>query len=67
MSEEKESVTVGTPMIRSRFVTLTVEKAEDGGPRIILEGDYLRVSGFMPGESIDAIIQPDLISLLRLD
>lgn len=53
--------------IHSRFITVTVEEGEDGKPRLVLEGPYMEIAGFRIGESVDAIIQEDLISLLRLD
>lgn len=53
--------------IRSRFITLTVEAGRDGKPRLILEGPYMEIASFEIGESVDVIIQKDLISLLRLD
>lgn len=56
-----------TRSLRSQFVTLIVERGADGNPRLVLEGAPMAASGFEPGDAVEAIIQPDLISLLRLD
>lgn len=56
-----------TRALRSQFLTLMVERGSDGKPRLVLEGVSMTASGFEPGDSVEAIIQPDLISILRLD
>lgn len=53
--------------LRSQFVTLIVERGADGHPRLVLEGASMAASGFEPGDTVEAIIQPDLVSILRLD
>lgn len=67
MNKVKESSSGEVRSPRSRFVTLAVEAGEDGGPRLVLEGAALAASGFRPGETVEAIIQPGLISILRFD
>lgn len=67
MSEHKNKVQLEQRVLRSQFVTLTVEQGKDGAPRIVLEGAYMHVSGFNPGDTVEAIIQPNLISILNTD
>lgn len=50
---------------RSRVVTLVVERGENGGARLVLEGSYMAATGFVPGDRVDAIVQPELISILH--
>ncbi|MBW3566546.1 MAG: hypothetical protein KY410_01080 [Proteobacteria bacterium] len=52
---------------RSRLVTLTVELGESGYGRIILDGAYMGSTGFHPGDSVEAIVQSGLISILGAD
>lgn len=67
MNGEKDQQLSTRANLRSRFITITVEQSASGRARIVLEGPYMDIAGFEPGEHIDAIIQPDLISLLRVD
>lgn len=67
MDEKREQSFRLARNIQSRFVNLTVEAGKDGKPRLVLEGPYMEIAGFEVGESVDAIIQKGLISLLRLD
>lgn len=67
MNEKPEQNLRHARGIQSRFITLKVEAGKDGKPRLTLEGPYMEIAGFEIGESVDAIIQRDLISLLRLD
>lgn len=65
MSEPKDKVDTEQPLLSSQFVTLTVERSKEGLPRLVLDGPYMAVSGFVPGDTIEAIIQPSLISILH--
>ena len=67
MSETRNATQAERPVMRSQFVTLTVERSEQGTPRLVLDGAYMLSSGFEPGDTIEAIIQPNLISILQLD
>lgn len=67
MNEAREQNGAPGRALRSRFITITVEADERGKPRIIMQGDPLENSGFAPGEVIEAIVQPGLISILRGD
>lgn len=67
MSETRNTAHSQKPVLRSQFVTLTVERSEQGTPRLVLDGAYMLSSGFEPGDTIEAIIQPSLISILQLD
>lgn len=67
MSELKNKVYTEQRALRSQFVTLTVERNKQGSPRLVLDGPYMAVSGFEPGDTIEAIIQPNLISILNTD
>lgn len=67
MNEAKEHNGTPARTLRSRFLTLTVEADENGRPRIVMQGEPMENSGFAPGETIEAIVQPGLISILRGD
>lgn len=67
MNEAKEQNGTQTRPLRSRFMTITVEADEHGKPCIVMRGDSLENAGFVPGENIEAIVQPGLISILRTD
>lgn len=68
MSETRDRMKQrNTRALRSQFVTLIVERGADGHPRLVLEGASMAASGFGPGDTVEAIIQPDLVSILRLD
>lgn len=71
MSESAEKLTeklaADARTLRSRIVTLTVEKGEDGVARIVLDGAFMSATGFLPGDRLDAIVQPELISILRVE
>lgn len=63
--DNRNEMAIGQPPYRSRVVTLIVERGEDGTARLVLEGAYMATTGFVPGDRVDAIVQPDLISILH--
>ncbi|HEX7047411.1 MAG TPA: hypothetical protein VF275_07555 [Gammaproteobacteria bacterium] len=65
MDNREEKAAIDPRSIHSRIVTLTVEQGEDGAPRLVLEGDYMSATGFTPGDRVEAIVQPELISILN--
>ncbi len=58
---------IGMQPLPSRIVSLIVEQGADGNARIVLEGAYMRATGFQPGDRLDAIVQPELVSILRVE
>ncbi|HEX7030155.1 MAG TPA: hypothetical protein VF254_06130 [Gammaproteobacteria bacterium] len=67
MNETEEKPAVDPRTVRSRVVTLTVEQGEDGMARLVLEGNYMSATGFAPGDRVEAIVQPELISILNVE
>ncbi|HEX6929182.1 MAG TPA: hypothetical protein VF267_08030 [Gammaproteobacteria bacterium] len=63
--DNMEENAVKSRSVDSRVVTLTVEQGEDGLARLVLEGAYMSTTGFVPGDHVDAIVQPELISILH--
>ena len=53
--------------LHSSVVTLQVQADEKGRPRIVLEGIYMTATGFKPGDVVEAVVQPELISILRAE
>ncbi|HEX6928966.1 MAG TPA: hypothetical protein VF267_06930 [Gammaproteobacteria bacterium] len=60
-----ENKTFDSPSLRTRVVTLVVEQGPDGAARLVLEGAYMSATGFAPGDHVEAIVQPELISILH--
>lgn len=67
MNELKEKGPLDLPTLRSRIVAVNVETGMDGHARIVLEGPSMGATGFQPGDRVEAIIQPELISILRVE
>lgn len=63
IDRDKKDTTQGQ-QLHSRLVTLTVQPSPDGYGRIVLDGVYMGSSGFRPGDVVEAIVQPGLISIL---
>jgi hypothetical protein len=67
VSESREKHVIDARTLHTRIVTLTVEKGEDGSARIVLDGAFMSATGFLPGDRLDAVVQPELISILRVE
>lgn len=65
MDNREEKTAVDPRSIHSRIVILTVEQGENGMARLVLEGNYMSATGFTPGDQVEAIVQPELISILN--
>lgn len=65
--EENKQKAGRSPLLRSSVVRLTVEPGTAGHVRIILDGAYMASTGFEPGDTVEALLQDDLISILRAD
>ena len=64
MNETKDRHPVRLASTRSSLVSLKVEPGESGYGRIVLDGIYMGATGFRPGDDVEAVVQPGLISIL---
>lgn len=67
MNEAEDKRMADVLPLRSSVVAVTVERGADGHARVVLEGPYLDATGFAPGDRLDAIVQAELISILRVE
>lgn len=67
MNETEEKRTADALSLRSSVVALTVERGANGHTRVVLEGPCLDVTGFVPGDRLDAIVHSELITILPVE